>query len=192
MLLLYYYYYYYYYYPPIIKPPPQEQSRLRKLGKTFPHHKSISTRMATNLKFLPISSASSILPSSGVRSSIHNKSTFNTSSLSKNARHPLVSSIFNLDTAGKYSTPFRVSYRNYNEEDDDDGEDCSFEAAAALFNKREYYRCHDVLESLWIKSEEPTRTLYHGILQCAVGFHHLFNQVGLLICCCLLFYLQWL
>ncbi|KAB5551617.1 hypothetical protein DKX38_008928 [Salix brachista] len=132
--------------------------------------------MATNLKFLPISSASSILPSSGVRSSIHNKSSINTSSLSKNARHPLVSSIFKQDTAGKYSTPFRASYRNYSEEDDDDGEDCSFEAAAALFNRREYYRCHDVLESLWIKSEEPTRTLYHGILQCAVGFHHLFNQ----------------
>ncbi|KAJ6700237.1 hypothetical protein OIU79_013304 [Salix purpurea] len=132
--------------------------------------------MATNLKFLPISSASSILPSSGVRSSIHNKSSINTSSLSKNAHHPLVSSIFKQDTAGKYSTPFRASYRNYSEEDDDDGEDCSFEAAAALFNKREYYRCHDVLESLWIKSEEPTRTLYHGILQCAVGFHHLFNQ----------------
>uniref|UniRef100_A0A803Q018 BED-type domain-containing protein n=1 Tax=Cannabis sativa TaxID=3483 RepID=A0A803Q018_CANSA len=25
--------------------------------------------------------------------------------------------------------------------------------------------------------EEPSRTLIHGILQCAVGFHHLFNQV---------------
>ena len=27
-------------------------------------------------------------------------------------------------------------------------------------------------------AQEPTRTLIHGILQCAVGFHHLFNQVG--------------
>ena len=26
--------------------------------------------------------------------------------------------------------------------------------------------------------QEPTKTLIHGILQCAVGFHHLFNQVG--------------
>ncbi|KAM3694120.1 hypothetical protein ACB098_07G034000 [Castanea mollissima] len=25
-------------------------------------------------------------------------------------------------------------------------------------------------------AQEPTRTLIHCILQCAVGFHHLFNQ----------------
>ncbi|KAJ6921538.1 hypothetical protein NC652_015453 [Populus alba x Populus x berolinensis] len=132
--------------------------------------------MATILKFLPISSSLSILPSSYVLSSIHSKSSINFSSLSKRAHHPLVSSIFKQDTTRKYSTSFRISYRYYNVEDDGE-ENCSFEQAAALFNKREYYKCHDVLEALWIKAEEPTRTLYHGILQCAVGFHHLFNQV---------------
>ncbi|XP_059668227.1 uncharacterized protein LOC132313469 [Cornus florida] len=56
--------------------------------------------------------------------------------------------------------------------------DCSdvFEEAVALFNGRDYYRCHDYLEDLWNRSQEPVRTLVHGILQCAVGFHHLFNQ----------------
>ena len=34
------------------------------------------------------------------------------------------------------------------------------------------------LEALWNMAQEPTRTLIHGILQCVVGFHHLFNQVG--------------
>ncbi|XP_061964723.1 uncharacterized protein LOC133689034 [Populus nigra] len=131
--------------------------------------------MATILKFLPISSSLSILPSSYVLSSIHSKSSINFSSLSKRAHHPLVSTIFKQDTTRKYSTSFRISYRYYNVEDDGE-ENCSFEEAAALFNKREYYKCHDVLEALWIKAEEPTRTLYHGILQCAVGFHHLFNQ----------------
>ncbi|KAK3446484.1 hypothetical protein EUGRSUZ_A02169 [Eucalyptus grandis] len=72
------------------------------------------------------------------------------------------------------------SYRFLDDrEEDDDGEeldDCSFGEAVALFNRREYYKCHDFLEALWNRAEEPRRTLVHGILQCAVGFHHLFNQ----------------
>ncbi|GLT28066.1 hypothetical protein SLA2020_030230 [Shorea laevis] len=54
--------------------------------------------------------------------------------------------------------------------------DCNFNEAVSLFNKREYYKCHDVLEALWNKADDPARTLIHGILQCAVGLHHLFNQ----------------
>ena len=73
---------------------------------------------------------------------------------------------------------FGVSYRySSSEEDSEDDENCSFDEAVSLFNQREYYKCHDFLEALWNKAEEPTRTLIHGILQCAVGFHHLFNQV---------------
>lgn len=71
---------------------------------------------------------------------------------------------------------FRNSYRFSGAEEEGD-DDCSFEEAVVLFNTREYYKCHDFLESLWNKAEEPSRTLIHGILQCAVGFHHLFNQV---------------
>lgn len=52
----------------------------------------------------------------------------------------------------------------------------SFDEAVNLFNNREYYLCHDLLEALWNDAEDPVRTLIHGILQCAVGFHHLFNQ----------------
>ncbi|XVE60965.1 hypothetical protein DITRI_Ditri06bG0003100 [Diplodiscus trichospermus] len=72
---------------------------------------------------------------------------------------------------------FVVAYRySGSEEDSEDNHNCSFDDAVALFNRREYYKCHDLLEALWNKAEEPTRTLIHGILQCAVGFHHLFNQ----------------
>lgn len=74
-----------------------------------------------------------------------------------------------------------VRYNDHAGEDeegvDDEEEDWSFEEAVTLFNKRDYYKSHDALESLWIRAEEPTRTLIHGILQCAVGFHHLFNNV---------------
>ncbi|KAF8398098.1 hypothetical protein HHK36_017024 [Tetracentron sinense] len=73
---------------------------------------------------------------------------------------------------------FRLSYRFSSEDssEDDEAEDCSFDEAVLLFNSRDYYRCHDFLEALWNKAEEPRRTIIHGILQCAVGFHHLFNQ----------------
>lgn len=75
---------------------------------------------------------------------------------------------------------FVVSYRYFtkeeDEEDDEEEEEHNFDEAVTLFNGGEYYKCHDYLESLWHNAEEPSRTLIHGILQCAVGFHHLFNQ----------------
>ncbi|KAK4564613.1 hypothetical protein RGQ29_006616 [Quercus rubra] len=80
-----------------------------------------------------------------------------------------------------FNFSFRLSYRFSAVEDhyDDDGDtsdNFSFDGAVTLFNDREYYKCHDYLEALWNMAQEPTRTLIHGILQCAVGFHHLFNQ----------------
>ncbi|KAK7835470.1 uncharacterized protein LOC112030846 [Quercus suber] len=81
-----------------------------------------------------------------------------------------------------FNSSFRLSYRFSAVEDDYDDDDtsdnCSFDEAFMLFNDREYYKCHDYLEALWNMAQEPTRTLIHGILQCAVGFHHLFNQVA--------------
>ncbi|KAM6596717.1 hypothetical protein CsatA_007241 [Cannabis sativa] len=78
-----------------------------------------------------------------------------------------------------YSDSFRTFYRfsPSNDHEEEDAENCSFDEAVELFNKREYYRCHDFLETLWNRVEETSRTLIHGILQCAVGFHHLLNQV---------------
>ncbi|XP_043707418.1 uncharacterized protein LOC122656823 [Telopea speciosissima] len=69
----------------------------------------------------------------------------------------------------------QLSRRHSFYSDDEDGE-CSFDEAVFLFNSSDYHRCHDFLETLWNKAEEPRRTLLHGILQCAVGFHHLFNR----------------
>ncbi|OVA18885.1 Protein of unknown function DUF309 [Macleaya cordata] len=74
---------------------------------------------------------------------------------------------------------FSLSYRFSTEdffEDDEGAENCRFDEAVLLFNSRDYHKCHYFLEALWNKAEEPRRTLIHGILQCAVGFHHLFNQ----------------
>lgn len=93
---------------------------------------------------------------------------FNTK-VTGNCQHENILILYHRTASYRYS-----SWGRFTEEEDVDC--CSFQEAVELFNKREYYRCHDVLESIWIKSQEPTRTLVHGILQCAVGFHHLFNQ----------------
>jgi hypothetical protein len=44
------------------------------------------------------------------------------------------------------------------------------------FNDGEYYACHDTLEALWIDAIEPDKKFYQGILQIAVGCHHLYNR----------------
>lgn len=79
---------------------------------------------------------------------------------------------------------FSIGENDYADEEEDDHEaarsgsgGASFSEAVELFNGGDYYKCHDVLESLWNDAEDPARTLIHGVLQCAVGFHHLFNKV---------------
>ncbi len=42
-----------------------------------------------------------------------------------------------------------------------------------LFNRGEFFECHEVLEDLWRAEPEPVRALYQGVLQIGVGFHHL-------------------
>jgi predicted metal-dependent hydrolase len=42
-----------------------------------------------------------------------------------------------------------------------------------LFNAREFYECHEVLEGIWLAEPGHIRTLYQGILQVGVAFYHL-------------------
>ena len=57
--------------------------------------------------------------------------------------------------------------------------DCSSPAPAGLlagielFNAREFYQCHEVLEEIWLAEPGQIRTLYQGILQVGVAFYHL-------------------
>lgn len=43
----------------------------------------------------------------------------------------------------------------------------------ALFNRGEFFECHEVLETLWRAESDPVRFLYQGILQIGVAFHHM-------------------
>ena len=42
----------------------------------------------------------------------------------------------------------------------------------AQFNRGEFFEQHETLELLWRDTSAPVRSLYHGILQVGVGFHH--------------------
>lgn len=45
-----------------------------------------------------------------------------------------------------------------------------------MYNRGEYYACHEVLEDAWRAEPDEVRYLYQGILQIGVAFHHLGNQ----------------
>lgn len=45
-----------------------------------------------------------------------------------------------------------------------------------LFNRGEFFECHEVLEDIWRAEPDPVRALYQGILQIGVGFYHLSRE----------------
>jgi len=53
----------------------------------------------------------------------------------------------------------------------------SFEEAVRLFNQQQFFECHEVLEDLWRPLPPGAdKTFLQGLIQIAVGFHHLQNQ----------------
>ncbi len=42
-----------------------------------------------------------------------------------------------------------------------------------LFNRGEYYRCHDALEEAWRQDRTPARSLYQGILQFGIALYQI-------------------
>ncbi|MBE9139913.1 DUF309 domain-containing protein [Nodosilinea sp. LEGE 07088] len=54
--------------------------------------------------------------------------------------------------------------------------DSRLEEGIALFNRGDYYACHDVLEAIWMEANTADKAFYQGILQIAVGLYHLGNH----------------
>ncbi len=44
------------------------------------------------------------------------------------------------------------------------------------FNRGEFFAQHETLEELWIAEKDDVRSLYKGILQIGVGYHHLLDR----------------
>lgn len=47
-----------------------------------------------------------------------------------------------------------------------------FEQGVHLFNGREYFECHEVLEKLWNLQIDPDKQFTQGLIQIAVGLYH--------------------
>ena len=49
----------------------------------------------------------------------------------------------------------------------------SFKHGIALFNQNKFFDAHEVLEDVWRATEGPEKRFLQGLIQIAVGFHHL-------------------
>jgi hypothetical protein len=52
----------------------------------------------------------------------------------------------------------------------------ALEQAACLFNEGLFFEVHEVLEAVWLKQDGQARRFLQGLIQIAVGFHHLENK----------------
>ena len=48
----------------------------------------------------------------------------------------------------------------------------SFLLGVELFNRGEYFDCHEALEPLWLRAEGTDREFLHALIQAAVALHH--------------------
>ena len=42
----------------------------------------------------------------------------------------------------------------------------------ALFNREEFYDCHDTIEEIWLQESNDEQPFLQGLIQAAVAFHH--------------------
>jgi len=50
-----------------------------------------------------------------------------------------------------------------------------FRRGLDLFNQREFFTCHELLEEIWLEETEEEKPFYQGIIQVAAAFHHYLN-----------------
>ncbi|MDP4218894.1 MAG: DUF309 domain-containing protein [Bacteroidota bacterium] len=50
-----------------------------------------------------------------------------------------------------------------------------FSHGVDLFNAKEFFECHDAFEELWQEERSDRRLFLQGLIQAAVGCHHLSN-----------------
>jgi len=50
--------------------------------------------------------------------------------------------------------------------------DHRFQEGVRLFNHREFFECHEVLEEVWTPQQGPRRLFLQSLIHVAVGFYH--------------------
>lgn len=48
----------------------------------------------------------------------------------------------------------------------------TFQRGLALFNRGEYFACHEVWEAIWLRSDGADKLFYQGLIQAAVAILH--------------------
>jgi uncharacterized protein len=48
--------------------------------------------------------------------------------------------------------------------------------AVALFNQREYFTCHEMLEGIWLEATTEDKHFYEGLIRLATGLHLRFHR----------------
>ena len=51
-----------------------------------------------------------------------------------------------------------------------------FQEGIALFNRGQYFDCHEVLEEVWLEFSGERKKFLQGLIQLAVALHHLRNN----------------
>jgi len=66
-----------------------------------------------------------------------------------------------------------MSARGHIEDTDDTGHsDDRFGRGLALFNRGDFFACHEVWEELWLRSSSAEKLFYQGLIQTAVAILH--------------------
>ena len=47
-----------------------------------------------------------------------------------------------------------------------------FEHGIEMFNRGEFFECHEVLEQIWTSAQQPERWFLQSLIHFAVGFYH--------------------
>ncbi len=50
--------------------------------------------------------------------------------------------------------------------------EAGLERGIALFNARQFHRCHDILEDIWVGEAQPRKRFLQSIIHFAVAFYH--------------------
>jgi predicted metal-dependent hydrolase len=75
----------------------------------------------------------------------------------------------NRDKDGKNDVPGR---RRKEDTRDGSDPDDAFERGLALFNRGDFFACHEVWEELWLRSTGAEKIFYQGLIQTAVAILH--------------------
>src|SRR5690242_18943784 len=66
-----------------------------------------------------------------------------------------------------------VSFKNRDMDSANLSEAAQIRMGVELFNRGEFFECHEVLEQVWLNAQQQKTLFLQGLIQIAVSFYHL-------------------